>query len=168
LNSIYQALHEPPKLLDYLHDDQFKIIHVVRNNILAVIISEMLAMKTGVWHLGYLDAAKANTEVQLRVDVASLMDRLYFTQAENLAYARILSGRSNTVTVSYESLFGSDRQMNEPDLAAIEAHVGASQPLPRIVEYAKTRTRRLRDLIENVDELEAVLRCSPFAAMLDA
>lgn len=168
LNSIYHELYAPPKLLDLVRGEKFKIIHLVRQNILAAILSEMLAIKTGVWHLGYLDADKAETKAKVHVDVSVLMRQLYLARAEYLTFKEALENRANVITLRYETLFEPDRHVNETDLSRLETHLHLAQPLPRQVEYAKTTTIPLRDLIENIGEVEAALGWTPFGHMLDA
>ena len=165
LNCVTQSFEEPPRLLNYLGVHKFLIIHLVRRNLLASIISEMLAKQTGVWHLGYLSADKASQD-SVRVDVDYLLRRLYLGHAELLTYAAQLQTQKSVLSVDYERLYLEDRRLDETEMARIEEFLGLNN-LPRVVGLAKTRVRKLRETIENIREVETALRWTQFHSMLD-
>jgi LPS sulfotransferase NodH len=95
-----------PTVLDYLQIHEFKIVHVVRRNLLKTYISRIRARQTGV----YLSTGSPET-VLLHVPVDSLIERLAELEKEQQALQSLLSRLNlDSVTVSYESLASQSRE----------------------------------------------------------
>lgn len=130
------------------------IIHLRRRNKLAMYLSRVRARQTSAWTSArsehYSDAA-------LRLDPTECIAQLEALSREEAEFARLFAERPH-LTLDYEDILAA------PDVAYQRSldYLGAApaQLTPRI---AKQRSRPLREVIENFDELARVHGNGPFA-----
>jgi LPS sulfotransferase NodH len=166
-NTVTHAISDPPLLLWRLTESNGRIIHLVRRNTLASIVSWHLAKQTGVWHVSADTITKTQPPKEISIDVKDLLRSLYSAEVERETYESVLSKASNALTVTYEDLFRADGDLNPSIVDAICQHVRLPK-LQNKVAYSKTRGRSLRETIANIKEVDAALRWTPFYWMLDA
>lgn len=165
-----------PEFLELMNDLDFQnVILLHRKNHLRVLISHLVAKQGGQWHRRTRESLPADMSRQIEIEVKapgmfstidganhSLLETLRKTR-EDYAYLLSLFAEKRLLTLDYE-----DHIMNDPTEAYRRtcAFLGI-EPVSVVVRLEKTNPWKARDLLANVEEVEAVLAGSPYAWMLD-
>jgi hypothetical protein len=150
-----------------------RAVHLHRRNVLLKLVSAYIVRKKLVpdWHARGGPVAMADRRVRLDVEAVSIVGRTapladqidYIERgaAESLA---VLSARFPTLSLTYEDDIAPD-----PAIAGrrVTDFLGLP-PAPSLTRIAKSNTRPLSEVIENLDEVRAALRGTPHAWMADA
>lgn len=153
-----------PQLFSLLGQHNFVLIHLVRNNIVEMCLSEQIARHSGRWHV-YMGGPPI-PEFSLSVDVEECVS---YIENAALSVQRVAGWLAEyeqpVVRLAYETAFRDDA-LSDGAAADLEAALAVDLTSRRGV-FRKPR-RRLRDVIVNLDELTEALRGTPFAAMAEA
>jgi len=150
-----------PALVDSLERREVAILHLVRRNLLDVVVSQEAAVASGVFHAR--EGEPAPPPVTVRVNAGELVQRLTRavreTERARQRFAR--PGRAS-LEVAYEDLLA------EPSgFEAVLAFLGVPPPpRPLASTLQKLVTKPRRETIENYDRVAAVLAGTPFAWMV--
>jgi LPS sulfotransferase NodH len=139
-----------PAVLDYLGAHDFKIVHIVRHNLLKTYISRIRARQTGV----YLSTGSPET-VLLHVPVDSLVERLAELEKEQQTLQSLLSRLNlDSITVSYESIASQSR---ESDVRRLLSFLGVDPDIHLEPRSTKITPDDLAQVIANYEEVAAAL-----------
>jgi LPS sulfotransferase NodH len=145
------------KLLAY---KDLKVIHLIRRNRLRTVVSLEIAFKTGQWTNS--GNSRGPREKHVTLDRSKLMKRLEkIEEGEYAARARFKDRQ--ILEIAYEDLV----QNPKPSFAVVGAYLGINSIDPDKIRLKKQNPESLRQLIQNYDEVEAVLKNTRFAEYLN-
>lgn len=140
---------------ELLADPDVKVIHLVRQNKLAMYLSLVQAQRSGVWAVSRGDTAQPSA---VTIDPTQCAQGFSALEAEEDFFRERLASRDH-FAVSYEQL------VQDPDtyFGGIQQHLGLPvEPMQRAT--GRQRTVPLRDAIANFAELEMHFTGTPAAA----
>jgi hypothetical protein len=157
--AMYNQL-ERPFCLRYLRDNEdIRIVHLERRNLLKLHVSTLLMPRRK-----DLQATAPVEPIRIRVDPATAISRMRAAKARRAHFGRIF-GRHPQLPVQYESLI--DGQMLRSDTGRRICEflgVGAQSMRSTLV---KVNPEALRETVTNYEELAAAVSRTEFAELLD-
>ncbi|WP_262689860.1 sulfotransferase [Kordiimonas aestuarii] len=150
---------QAPFLLRQFIRRNFKIIHIVRENVLATYVSSLLSMKNQVWATS--DASRIKHR-SAEVPTDGLAQTLARRTQEHQHFKQMLA-RANCLTVIYEKMFDGEN-FAPAFLQETESFLGI-KGLPKKPSLIKIAPP-LAQSIENFDEVKKVLTGTEFEALL--
>ena len=151
--------HSP--LLDLLIRHDFKIIHLVRDNVLAMLVSVELSTRTKVWATPNPDKMKDRT---VELPLGNLLDKLGKLRREQKHWEAVLEPIA--LTVHYETLFV-DGEVPESTLQSFADHLDVPREFVARPAYQKIGLP-LKDAIRNYDAVAKVLEGSIYERYLES
>lgn len=149
-----------PAVLDYLQAHGFKIVRIVRHNLLKTYISRIRARQTGV----YLSTGSLET-VLLHVPVDSLVEKLAELEKEQRTLQSLLSRLAlDSVTVSYESIASQSR---ESEVGRILSFLSVDPDIRLEPRSTKITPDDLGQVIDNYEEVVTALSDTAYRQFLD-
>jgi len=157
---MYTQLRSYPEMLAYFALRRVRIVHLVRFNVLDVVVSEELARITGASHARTGDVGDVP---KVTLDTGTLIDRLNRRQKAS-GVARVLIGLTScrSLEVSYEQLLSETCQFSRlcdflsvPGVLTVESQLG------------KRGAGSHRKAIANYDEVRTTLESTPYETMLN-
>jgi len=155
---MYNQLRRNPVLYLAFERMEFRVIHLLRRNILKTEVSATVAKQTGRFHL----KERPEEPVRVHFDPDQLVRRLEWRERAIRRHRRRLR-RFSPLEVTYEDLVA-DRPAQS---LRITRFLGV-EPRTLTTEWVKVNPDRLATIIENYDEVAERLRDTPFAELLDA
>jgi len=157
---MYTQLRAYPEMLAYFALRRVRIVHLIRYNVLDVVVSEELARITGSSHMRAGDRGEAP---KVTLDTATLINRLDRRQrAGRTARTLIRLTACRSLEVSYERLLSETDEFSK---------ICDFLTVPRVVMVASQLEKRGTGLhriaIANYDEVRTILRFTPYETMLN-
>jgi len=165
LNTYWQNSHEVPYLLRLIEKFNFKAIHLVRENLLATLISEERARQSGIWHLTK-DGARDTRPSKVRIDTATLVNELEERRREIRMIDDFLSARmpDRRLLVTYESLFPTDKNLPSADvLDKIRLFAGVNETLAPETRFVRTAAKSFSESVENFQDVANTLSSTEYS-----
>lgn len=139
-----------PEIIRYIAERQVLVIHMVRDNVLDVLVSRLALEARGYAH------SSVNVSQDLKVtlpvdDLVAWLDRI---QRDNEYWQQSFEGRSPYLRVGYER-FVCDRQQASKEILAF---IGVDTRQELVTELKKLVTRELSEVIDNYGAVSEVLR----------
>lgn len=164
-----QALYSPEVLL-YAAVRRIAVIHLVRRNLLDVVVSSKLAEASGIYHIAtddraplYREAA-ALTDLKIRLDPAEVIRTLTWLAREvRMVRAWLRMTRTPTCEVEYEELVAAPMLFGGI-LTFLGLEHGAASDLRSALQRRNTLPRA--EVIENFAEIERSLSGTQFESFL--
>jgi hypothetical protein len=163
-------LRAQPFLLDYFWNRRFRIVHMVRNNVVHAALSGIISNIRGVWQ-NYDDHV---IQGQFRIPPAELFRCIRWIQDEREEFLRLAQSLPMQTCV-YEELVEDLRQIDASGFFPKDA--AALRPLAKFLgvpnrfrygrEICKVINRPYAEILENYDELVRALADSEFAELAD-
>ncbi len=153
---MFNQLRQAPAILDYFEEHAVRCINVYRDNILKTLVSRLSARATGVFH-----ATEKKARPKVTIQTAGLIERLTALEAEKTRWRDLVGERLPMMRVSYED-FVRDRDVCGRQV--LEFIGVAPQPLDS--RLSKLNPDHLRDIVDNYEEIAALLASTPFARYL--
>jgi LPS sulfotransferase NodH len=141
------------------HKD-LKIIHLTRRNRLRTVISLEIAFKTGQWTKS--GHAGSQEEKRITLHPGKLLQRLQQIEEGELLTRNRYCDRQ-ILEVVYEEMVESPNDV----FAEVAAYLGMNGIDPDKIRLKKQNPESLEQLIVNYNEIEAVLKNTPYAEYLD-
>ena len=150
-----------PYMTQYIKDNDFYIIHLIRKNFLKTILSRETAKARSMYHASPEDSVKA---VKVTLDTETLMSDLNTINNEVSENREVFNGCPYT-EVYYEDLVENKDEVSKSifEFLGLDPNGISEMEFP----LKKINPDNLEDLIENFDEVERVVSQSEFKAMLD-
>lgn len=152
--------HRHPEVEDYLKAEGFKVIHLVRENVLKTHISRLKARQSGIY--------VSDKEVGLgglQVSADTLRWQLAQVEAENTALDNLVTSLGlEQISLTYEQLTGAQRDGQMTKILSFLGVDASIQPRPKSV---KLTPDDLSQALANYDEVESALSGTRFAYYLD-
>ena len=152
----------PPFLLALFRKHRFRIVHLVRTNILATLVSSILSVQNQKWATADPTELKVRT---VRVPTNTLIRQLDSRLQERKCYERHLMG-PDVLNVTYEDLFSGER-FNSKTVGAVCDFLGIREALSDIPLYKKM-TDELSVAVENFEEVKECLKSTPYSSFVDS
>lgn len=149
-----------PELFDYMKKREVKVVHLIRENLLDILLSKETASQRDIFHSRVEDQLG---EVRINLDTRQLLQRLE-TQLGGMERARRIFEGSGLpyLEVMYEDLISDAAWFDQilDFLCVSTARASLSSSLKKLNKAPH------RDLIENYESVETVLRGTRFEALL--
>jgi LPS sulfotransferase NodH len=155
---MYNQLRRHWELPKLFHRLDFRVIHLVRRNVLKTHLSTLAARRRG-WRLAH--DQRAVERVKVHLPTTGLSEVLAKRQRAIDAYRRRLRAYP-LLEVAYEDFVAHP----DAEAARILSFLGVDESVPLQVTSVKLNPDRLEDLLENHPEVESILRDTPFQELL--
>lgn len=168
LNTYWQNSHDVPYLFLLIEKFHFKVIHLVRENILAALISEERARQSGVWHLTK-DGANDTRPPKARINTTTLVNELSERQREIRMLDEFLARRmpDRRLLVTYESLFPIGTNLPSAEiLEKIRLFVGIDEVLAPETRFLRTAARSFSESVENFGDVANTLASTEYSRFI--
>lgn len=154
----YNYTGKYPALLEWLREqDDLRVIHYVRDNVLKTVISRKTARKRGLHH-----STKKVEPVKVYLQPDKLIGTLALITRQVEKYRQAFPGKPY-LEVSYES-FTSHR---EDETRRILQFLDIDQFVPLSTDLVKLNPDSIEDLVENYEEVAQALRGTVYEKYLD-
>ena len=150
---------QPPFLLRQFRRRDFAIIHCIRLNVLATLVSGHLTAKNQVWATDDLSRIKHTTT---ELPTENLLRNLEHRRSEQEHYKRLLGGQ--VLTAVYEDILVNGRY-SEGFVDALAAHCQLDNRFVAEPKFKKIAPP-VSEAIENIDEVRRTLQGTEFHAFL--
>lgn len=138
-------------LTQYIIDRQWPVIHLIRTDLLAAILSQMRARETGVWMTKNADHSDTfSTTVDPVGIVSSVAGRRHAIEK----YRRDFQG-ARLLELIYEEFVDAPNGISEPGMERIREFLGVTDEFSRTPETRKLITQPLSQTIENYEDVLA-------------
>jgi LPS sulfotransferase NodH len=154
-----------PIILDYLKEKQFKVILVVRKNVLNTSISKLRSRQTGIYDSSQtiFDRTKCLNS-KIRIPVESLLIELDSVAKQNIGLKNTVSNLGlDYITVFYERL--TENRVEETQ--RILTFLGAAINVELNTQLQKVSPFELKNSVENYEEIVQALKNTPYAIYLE-
>lgn len=157
---MYAHLRSHPEILAYIAVRRVVVVHLVRRNLLDVLVSEELARVTGTSHV---PTGMKRDVPQVYIKPETLIDRLSRRRSNTVQVSRLLRLSScRYLEVTYEELLGGEQEFER-----IAKFLGFSQwSTSRQSNIEKRGTGSHRYSIANYNEIRRALESTPFLSLL--
>ena len=157
---MYQDVKEHPYVLAYIARRRVRVVHLLRTNLLDIVVSNDTARARGRFHA----SDEQVEQVAVPVDPDTIVSRLETLDRKvRLARALLAAVRAPRLEVSYEELVAEPARWSD-----VLRFVGVHDPAAALTTpLKKLNTLRKDATISNYGEIETVLRPTRFAAFLD-
>jgi LPS sulfotransferase NodH len=149
-----------PELADYMRSRGLAVIHLIRENLIDILVSKETAVRRDVFHSR---GGERLDEIRIRLEAGQLLKRLEAQGAEVQRARRAIADLGvRCMEVVYEDL------MSDPGLfERLLAFLGVSaDPTALRSSLRKLNRASHEEIVENYGEVAAVLRGTRFAGML--
>jgi len=164
LNSTYNLYDPLPFFIEYLQVTGYPIVHVVRRNKIEMLISKIIAERTGVWSSTQKKKKNIFEKVVLNTEkiVSSIEDLI--RQDENIADE--LKKVPSVYNLEYELMF--DKVGNFSDFAfSIVENISNDTGFLKIPKLKKQNELRIFERIDNFSSVKNELSNTPYYWMLN-
>jgi LPS sulfotransferase NodH len=167
---MYDQILRSPLVLPYTALSKVHVVHLIRHNLLDMVISNQIAMKTGVFHVPTDNrppipwAPEPPREHKIEVDadeVIEQLSRLHRDRQRVRSWLRFTQSRY--LELEYETLLQDPNSFGQ-----IFDFLGLSSPSPRALHSGlrKIVTTPRSEVVENYCELERAITGTPFGIFL--
>lgn len=163
-NGFWHSAAETPGMITLLKERGLKILHLTRRNSLALWVSGRLAEANKVWHARQADTIAVK---KIKLDPDQVQHFLALCRREMMAMRIGLQSYENKIEIDYQRLFAADGGLQNGPKAQIETFFSLSEPITHRTALIKQAPPRVRDAIENLDEITDLLKDTPNAWMLE-
>lgn len=169
---MYDQIRRSPPVLPYAAARRVRVVHLVRRNLLDVVVSSRRALHTGVFHLagdGRPPIPWAPAELdrsRFSLDPGQVVRELRrLTRERALVRGWLRLTRTPSIEVRYEDLLGDQARFGE-----ILDFLGVARADPSRLRSGlqKIRSEPLQSVVENLGELRAALAGTSFERFLTA
>lgn len=159
---MYSQLRRYPEILAYLMRRRIRVVHLVRRNHLDVLISFAVKNEIGKAHI--LSAEDRPSGVRVALNTERLVRDLRKLELKHSAGRTVLRlARLKHIEVGYEDLVADPAQFDRVrEFLSLPGDTGLPES-----NILKTRTGRQQQVVENYDQVRAVLQGSRFEPLLD-
>ena len=164
LNTMWHSLDSTPNVLKLIMEHGYRIIHLIRKNLVARQSSFLLAKASGVWvnHNWQSEAAVAD---KVTVDLSELRNGLIKDHMRIQFFNECFNGYPHILNLYYEDLLKNGMlNMHANRLANF-----LEQPVPTPEQFRPATRKiapKMKDYIANFNDVAKELKGTPFAAML--
>jgi len=157
---MYSHVKETPAVSAYIRMKRVRVIHLVRTNLLDIVISDDTARARGHFH----STGPAPDQVTVSLDPAAVLTRLAALDRQVRVVRRALAlTRTPTIEVAYEELVAAPHTFGEV-LRFLEVD-DASRDLTSKLQKLNRLTKE--QIIDNYGAIDSALRPTRFAGFLD-
>ena len=163
-NAHWLGIQEPPTLFKILRNKQIPVIHLSRRNHLKAFISGKLAELNHEWH------ARSENQITIRslgIDPDACLRFIRLQAGDNTRVKRILQNHSRLIELEYAELFDDAGELRGEAAEGLAKFLQVEPFEKRRPMQIKQTSNDLSQVVENYRELEAALRDTPFAWMLE-
>ena len=166
VNTLFKDLSAQPLLLNYFRDRGFRVVHLVRKNLLHQAISMIVANQRNIW----CNCDRSTLEGRYHLPIQQLIEYMDWVQIERAAFER-LSGELPAHVCAYEDVVEDIRNIDGhgcfrknakvmgelADFLHVSNRFNYSQCRPKVLN------RPYSEFIENYDEVVRAVADSKFS-----
>ncbi|MEM9388292.1 MAG: sulfotransferase [Pseudomonadota bacterium] len=150
--------YEYSMLLPQLRRRGYRVIHVIRKNLLRVLVSRRTALARGQFH-----ARTALPAVKITLPIATLLQELEKVAAENRFWATATSGAFERLEVEYEQFVADQQTQSQRMLGFLKVN----RSLPLHSPHKQVNRAPLAHIVGNYTEVAATLAGTHYAQFLE-
>jgi hypothetical protein len=153
----WQAITAFSKVFDILKEQEWKVMDIRRQDVIGLVVSNELAMRTGVYGIqAGADWAQATT---IRLDPEAFLQSIAYT---NEAYRKIdyrFAGYPHYMKIQYEDMFDplDEGKFQKSLVRTVSSFLGVQDEFNRTPALQKIGKRNPLDHVENRDEIRALI-----------
>jgi len=142
-----------PKLILFIKEKNIPIIHLKRN-LFRVYISELVALKTGKWHITDVSEKRDMENIKLEINIKEAENFIKLRYKSLLLIEEALVGYNNLLNIKYAELFDKFGNTNIHAIKKITKFLGLSDEVLTDIkpDYVKSITEP-KDIVVNYDEV---------------
>ncbi len=165
LNDYWHLINNQPQIFNFIKKNNYPVIHLIRKNILKVLVSQLLASNHNVWHAKHENINNIR-ETKIKLDPDKIMNQIKNRKKEMNRISSFFKSYNNTLTIYYEDLFDETQEFSRTtietlsDFLQVDSNKFNSKPV-----YVK-QTSFLSNVIENFDEIKESLKNTEFEYFL--
>src|SRR5579884_270248 len=165
---MYEQVRQWPETWAYLLAKRVRVIHLVRRNLLDLFLSDAVREQTGIWHVTNdgrpeMPGKKRSLDgLRIRLDPDELVRSLDHLASNQESFRRwVRLSKIPAIEIEYEQLVAEHELF-----AGVLAFLGLDPDDWKTLRtgHEKVNTKSHTELIENIDEVEARLSRTPYAA----
>jgi len=165
LNDYWYLINNQPQIFKFIKKNKYPVIHLIRKNILKVLVSQLLAANHNVWH------AKAENinhieKTKIKLDPDKIINQIKNRKNEMNRISSFFKSYNNTLTVYYEDLFDENQEFSKTTISALADFLQVDSSQFNLKPVYVKQTSLLDSVIENFDEIKESLRNTEFECFL--
>lgn len=156
---MYGQAGEYPVLSDYIISRKLNIIHLIRRNIIDIIISKELAHKRDIYH----SKKEVNNDISIKINTKELISRIEWEENQVLkAKKRFSSLKVPYLEIYYEDLLNEQRNFHKVlnFLKLKEPYPELNSPLKRLNKQSYSES------ISNYNEVKEILKNTKYESFI--
>jgi hypothetical protein len=149
-----------PRIFSLMRELGCKVIDVHRNDVVRLVISNQIAIKTQIYHSNKLEPGEGQ-DAKIRIDTDRLLREVNATLQAYEKVVRHFRGYPDYLQITYETMFDGET-FSDGLISRVASFLGVSDQFERIPQLSKLLVEDIFSYIENADEVRARLaRQSP-------
>ena len=161
LNDYWHLINNQPQILKFIKGKNYPVIHLIRRNILSVIVSLTMASKHQIWHAKQENIKEIkNTKIWLDPD--KTLNQIKARKKEINRISSFFENYDNALTIYYEDLFDESQNFSQSTADALSKLLKVDSSGFNLKPIFVKQTSLLSDVIENFQEIEDKLKGTEF------
>lgn len=163
--SLYQ---EVPFAIKELASRQSYFVHITRKNKLKILVSELIAQRTGMWGQTQDNNSGITKDKKIYLSSEMALQTISRDEAFESKVSQCISIFTNSFSISYEEMFEKDGGFSQSsqNIASEIFSLRPNELKYDSVSLIKQNPEPLEDLIENFDDLKSEFSDTPYAWMV--
>jgi LPS sulfotransferase NodH len=169
LSGYWDTDHGSNDFVSFITGHQIPVLHLIRKNILRVIISHKLAQQTGIWHRSK-ERPQDELLPKIRLNPGNVLSYIQYAHELTQNYQGLFSGCPNYEEIAYEDLVRErDYPHTGPNLRTVAHFLGKKAAASNQATLPfKTTPEDPSEVVENWDEVHRTLRGTEYGWMVQA
>jgi LPS sulfotransferase NodH len=155
----YSQIKRHPVIIAWIKQNNLKIIHLIRNNLLKRLVSHKVANTRNLRH-----STQPLDPIKIHIDPAILQDNFQRIQKRFNKYRKLFAEDHNGsfFEISYESMLDD----HTTEMQKVLKFLGVDSSIPLNSDLVKVNPDSLEDIVENYSEVKQTLRNTEFENFL--
>ena len=165
LNDYWHLINNQPQIFRFIKKNNYPVIHLIRKNILKVLVSQLLASNHHVWHAKQenIDCIK---KTKIRLDPNKILNQIRNRKNEMNRISSFFANYQNTLTIYYEDLFDENQQFSKTTVKTLSDFLQVDSSQFNLKPVYVKQTSLLDSVIENFEEIKDSLKNTEFEYFL--
>lgn len=163
LTSPYRLINGGSFIVDYMKSREAPVVHIERKNKLRIYVSELIAIKTGVWGTGNIERIPSG-RLGIIVDIQEMKQKLNNMTYTAAMASKKLSQLERVYNIIYEEMFDSEGNFSSCIVQLVKEILGVSLINPK-PSHIKINRESLQEIIANYEDVVKALAGTPYEWM---
>ena len=165
LNDYWHLINNQPQIFKFIKQNNYPVIHLIRRNILKVLVSQLLAANHNVWHAKPENIDRIQ-KTKIKLDPDKIIKQIKNRKNEMNRISSFFKSYNNSLTVYYEDLFDENREFSKTTVDALSDFLQVDSSQFNLKPVYIKQTSLLDSVIENFDEIKESLKNTEFECFL--